>query len=135
MNGKFSDPQRDLYNAVLNVHRTCLSLCRESSNISLDRLHNVAEDGLKDQLQQLGFDVSGNVRILGLLFLLGNANLSSTTGYERPVPPSPRALYWTGCPRLSWVPQKLCSQGRPVHYRGTVCVLFLSTFFISPAHC
>lgn len=63
VNGKFSDPQRDLYNAVLSVHRTCLSLCRESANLSLDRLHNVAENGLKDQLQQLGFDVSGDVRL------------------------------------------------------------------------
>lgn len=75
VNGKFSGPQRDLYNAVLNVHRTCLSLCRESATLSLDRLHNIAEDGLKDQLQQLGFDVSGNVRVLGLSFLHGNADI------------------------------------------------------------
>ncbi|BAE57103.1 unnamed protein product [Aspergillus oryzae RIB40] len=62
VNGKFSDPQRDLYNAVLNVQRTCVSLCRESANVSLDKLHTIAENGLRDQLQQLGFDVSGNVR-------------------------------------------------------------------------
>lgn len=61
VNGKFSDPQRDLYNAVLNVHRSCVSLCRESAGLSLDRLHSIAEDGLRDQLQQLGFDVSGSV--------------------------------------------------------------------------
>lgn len=61
MNGKFSDPQRDLYNAVLTVHRTCLSLCHESANLSLDKLHGIAENGLKDQLKQLGFDLSGNV--------------------------------------------------------------------------
>ncbi|KAL4885676.1 peptidase M24, structural domain-containing protein [Aspergillus karnatakaensis] len=60
VNGKFSDPQRDLYNAVLNVHRTCVSLCRESSKLSLDRLHTIAENGLQDLLKQLGFDVSGN---------------------------------------------------------------------------
>lgn len=29
--------------------------------VSLDRLHTIAENGLKDQLQQLGFDVTGNV--------------------------------------------------------------------------
>lgn len=61
VNGKFTGPQRDLYNAVLNVHRTCLALCRESSNLTLDKLHGIAENGLKDQLQQLGFDVSGTV--------------------------------------------------------------------------
>ncbi|RJE25913.1 Xaa-Pro aminopeptidase [Aspergillus sclerotialis] len=66
VNGKFSDPQRDLYNAVLNVQRSCVSLCRESAGISLDRLHAIAESGLKDQLQQLGFDVSGNA--MGILF-------------------------------------------------------------------
>ncbi|KAF7718278.1 Intermediate cleaving peptidase 55 [Penicillium ucsense] len=66
VNGKFTDPQRDLYNAVLNVHRSCLALCRESSGLSLDKLHGVAENGLKDQLKQLGFDVSGDA--MGILF-------------------------------------------------------------------
>ncbi|KAJ5594934.1 uncharacterized protein N7459_001142 [Penicillium hispanicum] len=60
VNGKFSGPQRDLYSAVLNVHRTCLSLCRESSKLSLDKLHGIAENSLKDQLKQLGFDLSGS---------------------------------------------------------------------------
>ncbi|KAJ5388239.1 hypothetical protein N7509_010780 [Penicillium cosmopolitanum] len=59
VSGKFTDPQRDLYNAVLNVHRTSLALCRENANLSLDKLHGIAENGLKDQLKQLGFDMSG----------------------------------------------------------------------------
>lgn len=63
VNGKFSDPQRDLYNAVLKVHRSCLALCRETSNLSLDKLHGIAENGLKDELKSLGFDLSGNVCI------------------------------------------------------------------------
>ncbi|KAL1986600.1 hypothetical protein VTN96DRAFT_6178 [Rasamsonia emersonii] len=65
VNGKFSDAQRDLYNAVLNVHRSCVSLCRESAGLSLDRIHGIAEQGLKDQLKQLNFDVSGDaIRVL-----------------------------------------------------------------------
>ncbi|KAJ5090147.1 hypothetical protein N7532_008831 [Penicillium argentinense] len=60
VNGKFTDPQRELYSAVLNVHRTCLALCRESANLSLDQLHNIAENGLKEQLKQLGFDLPGS---------------------------------------------------------------------------
>lgn len=64
VSGKFSGPQRDLYNAILNVHRKCVSLCRENADLSLDGLHTVAENGLKDQLQQLGFDVSGMVRLI-----------------------------------------------------------------------
>lgn len=62
VNGKFTGPQRDLYTAVLNVHRTCVALCREDANLSLDRLHGIAEKGLKEQLQQIGFDMSGDVR-------------------------------------------------------------------------
>lgn len=60
--GKFSQPQKDLYMAVLSAQRTCISLCRASSNLSLDKLHEIAESAMKDQLSQLGFDVSGNVR-------------------------------------------------------------------------
>jgi intermediate cleaving peptidase 55 len=69
VNGKFSEPQRDLYNAVLNVHRSCVSLCRESAGLSLDKLHGIAENGLKDQLQQLGFDVSGSVSRFDVKYL------------------------------------------------------------------
>jgi len=59
VNGKFSPAQKDLYQAVLNVQRTCVALCRETANVSLDKLHHIAEHGLKDQLKQLGFDLSG----------------------------------------------------------------------------
>lgn len=61
INGKFTDAQRDLYNAVLSVNRSCVSLCRESAALSLDKLHGIAEQSLKEQLKQLKFDVSGDV--------------------------------------------------------------------------
>jgi intermediate cleaving peptidase 55 len=61
LNGRFSEPQRDLYTAVLNVQRTCVSLCRESAGFSLDKLHEIAENNLKEQLKLLGFDMSGSV--------------------------------------------------------------------------
>ncbi|KAG5300122.1 xaa-pro dipeptidase [Histoplasma capsulatum G186AR] len=60
VNGKFSEPQKDLYNAILSVQRTCISLCRESAGLSLDMLHRIAEKGLREQLKALGFDVSGD---------------------------------------------------------------------------
>lgn len=66
INGKFSAPQRDLYSVVLNVLRACVSLCGESAGLSLDRLHSIAENNLKEQLTQLGFDVTGDA--MGLLF-------------------------------------------------------------------
>ncbi|ODH48755.1 hypothetical protein GX48_05080 [Paracoccidioides brasiliensis] len=59
VSGKFSGPQKDLYNAILSVQRACVSLCRESAGLSLDMLHDIAEEGLREQLKALGFDVSG----------------------------------------------------------------------------
>ncbi|KEF51747.1 xaa-Pro aminopeptidase [Exophiala aquamarina CBS 119918] len=56
--GKFSDAQRDLYQAVLSVQRTLISLCRASANMSLDKLHSIAEEQMRDDLRQIGFDLS-----------------------------------------------------------------------------
>ncbi|KKY17489.1 putative xaa-pro dipeptidase app [Phaeomoniella chlamydospora] len=57
--GKFSTAQKDLYEAILSVQRSCVSMCRESAKVSLDKLHDIAEAGLKENLKSLGFDVSG----------------------------------------------------------------------------
>lgn len=58
--GKFSAAQRDLYQAVLNVQKTMVSMCRGDASISLDKMHAVAEGYLADQLKQIGFDMSHN---------------------------------------------------------------------------
>lgn len=63
VNGRFTAPQRDLYQMVLEVQKTCISLCRENANISLDGLHSVAEVGLRDGLRSLGFDLSSSVSL------------------------------------------------------------------------
>lgn len=60
VNGKFSDCQKDLYEAILGAQRTSVSLCRESANMTLDKLHQITENGLRDALQRLGFNMSGN---------------------------------------------------------------------------
>ncbi|KAI1338481.1 aminopeptidase-like protein [Xylariaceae sp. FL0016] len=60
VNGKFSQPQKDLYEAVLKAQRSSLSMCRASANVTLDKLHSITETALSDQLKQLGFDLSGN---------------------------------------------------------------------------
>lgn len=46
---------------ILGVQRTCVSLCRADANLSLDKLHSVADAGLRDGLASLGFDLSSNV--------------------------------------------------------------------------
>ncbi|KAK2744254.1 hypothetical protein FQN57_004339 [Myotisia sp. PD_48] len=59
VNGKFAPAQRELYEAVLNVQRKCVSICRQSADVSLDKIHEVAEAGLREQLTSLGIDTSG----------------------------------------------------------------------------
>ncbi|KAL8940848.1 MAG: hypothetical protein Q9216_002600 [Gyalolechia sp. 2 TL-2023] len=60
ISGTFAPPQKDLYNAILSTQRTCISLCRANASNSLDKIHKIAEEALKDNLGQLGFDMSGN---------------------------------------------------------------------------
>lgn len=60
INGKFTDAQRELYEMILKVQRSCVSLCHEDADVSLDKLHRIAENGLRDGLKDLGFDVSGD---------------------------------------------------------------------------
>jgi intermediate cleaving peptidase 55 len=60
VSGKFSAAQKDLYEMILKVQRSSVSLCRQSANMSLDQIHKITENGLREGLKDLGFDVSGN---------------------------------------------------------------------------
>jgi intermediate cleaving peptidase 55 len=60
VNGKFSPAQKDLYNLLLSVQRSCVALCRTSASISLDKLHSVACNSLSEGLKDLGFDMSSS---------------------------------------------------------------------------
>lgn len=57
--GRFTAAQRDMYETILQVQKTCVSLCREDADMSLDKLHRVAESNLRSGLKDLGFDMSG----------------------------------------------------------------------------
>lgn len=62
VNGKFSDPQKKLYQAVLNVNKACIKLCTESHNMSLHGIHDVSVKLMKQELDKIGFPVkSGDV--------------------------------------------------------------------------
>ncbi|KAI1268020.1 peptidase M24, structural domain-containing protein [Xylariaceae sp. FL1019] len=61
LSGKFTPAQRDLYNAVLSVQRSVVSLCRASANMTLDQLHGVTERGLRAQLADLGFELGAGM--------------------------------------------------------------------------
>jgi intermediate cleaving peptidase 55 len=60
VSGKFTPAQRDLYEAVLTVQRHVVSLCAATSCKTLDDLHLITEDGLREALRALGFDMSGD---------------------------------------------------------------------------
>jgi intermediate cleaving peptidase 55 len=60
INGRFSPAQKDLYEAVLNVQRSCIKECREDAHASLELIHQKAEKELKEELKQIGFDMSSN---------------------------------------------------------------------------
>ncbi|KAJ9151037.1 Aminopeptidase-like protein [Coniochaeta hoffmannii] len=66
--GRFSDPQRDLYEAVLRVQRTGVAMCRAAApgGVTLDQIHRVTERLLREQLDDLGFDTRGDA--MGVLF-------------------------------------------------------------------
>ncbi|KAL8763290.1 MAG: hypothetical protein Q9184_000846 [Pyrenodesmia sp. 2 TL-2023] len=60
VSGTFTPSQKDLYNAILATQRKCISLCRANASNSLDQLHQIAEGMLKENLSQLGFNMSGD---------------------------------------------------------------------------
>lgn len=54
VNGKFTTPQRDLYQAVLNTQKRSIELCTEKHGVSLDDVHRAAEDYLFEELLNAG---------------------------------------------------------------------------------
>ncbi|PHH54953.1 Intermediate cleaving peptidase 55 [Ceratocystis fimbriata CBS 114723] len=56
--GMFTKPEYQLYEAVLRVQERCISLCRESASLSLDEIHDVAVESLREELSTLGFNAS-----------------------------------------------------------------------------
>ncbi len=89
INGKFSDAQKDLYDAILRVQRSSISLCRESASMTLDKIHQITEHGLKEALKQLGFDMSGNAMDTLFPHHVGHyvgLDVHDCPGYPRSVP-------------------------------------------------
>ncbi|AOA61565.1 Aminopeptidase [Komagataella phaffii CBS 7435] len=55
VNGRFTGPQKELYQAVLNVEKKCIEYCTESSNMSLQDLHNESVKLMTRELRNCGF--------------------------------------------------------------------------------
>lgn len=52
--GQFSDAQRDLYQAVLNVQKQCIELCKESNQLSLNDIHEKSMSFMREEIKNLG---------------------------------------------------------------------------------
>ena len=113
--------------AVLSAQRTCISLCRASSNLSLDKLHEIAESAMKDQLSQLGFDVTGNVRcflhplLIKLSLKLYKLIGLLITGARNPFSASPEPLHWSRRARYGRVFPQDTTSGGAMRDCGAVC--------------
>lgn len=59
-NGRFTDAQKDMYQMLLNAQKSCVALCRQSADTTLDKLHKITENLLRDGLKDLGFNLSGD---------------------------------------------------------------------------
>ncbi|RHZ79599.1 hypothetical protein Glove_143g30 [Diversispora epigaea] len=57
VNGKFTTAQKELYEVVLNINRHCINLCTEAKDISLNGIHEISVQIMKEELQKLGFNI------------------------------------------------------------------------------
>jgi intermediate cleaving peptidase 55 len=116
VSGKFSDPQRDLYEAILRVQRTSVSLCRESANMTLDKIHQITERGLTDAMNQLGFDTSNDAMQVLFPHHVGHyigLDVHDCPGYPRSAPL--RAGHCIAIEPGIYVPD---DERWPEHFRG-----------------
>nr|ODN93281.1 farnesyl-diphosphate farnesyltransferase [Cryptococcus depauperatus CBS 7841] len=58
VSGKFTPPQHDLYQAVLNAQKECIKRCLVQDNTSLSELHRISCRLLLEELKQIGFRLS-----------------------------------------------------------------------------
>ncbi|KAM3415480.1 Intermediate cleaving peptidase 55 [Cercospora zeina] len=116
VNGRFTDAQRDMYSMILNVQKSCLSLCREDAGVSLDKLHGVCEHGLRDGLKSLGFELSG--RAFDKLFPHHVGHYIGLDVHDAPGHPRNERLRAKQCITIEpgvYVPD---SDEWPFHFRG-----------------
>lgn len=57
-NGHFTEPQRDLYEAVLAVEKECIKLCTESSGLTMYDLHRHSVMAMQRELTNAGLALS-----------------------------------------------------------------------------
>lgn len=116
VNGRFSDAQRDMYNMILNVQKSCVNLCREDANMTLDKIHQICENGLRDGLKGLGFPMTGDA--LEKLFPHHVGHYIGLDVHDAPGHPRTGRLLENQCITIEpgiYVPDE---ERWPAHFRG-----------------
>lgn len=104
--GRFTDPQRDLYTAVLNAQKELVKKCTALEGLSLNELHRQSSSLLFQELKQIGFKLSvGDVdRHLVSASMRCEASLMGSTCTLCPITSAricTTARRWNGLPRSS----------------------------------
>lgn len=68
VNGKFTDAQADLYQALLNVQRKSIAMCTESANVSINELHFKSVTWLTEELRNIGFQGLNEYDVMNVLY-------------------------------------------------------------------
>lgn len=58
-NGRFTSAQASLYSAVLRAQKYLVTLCTESTHISLAQIHRESLESLRQELNKIGFNLQG----------------------------------------------------------------------------
>lgn len=66
VNGTFTEPQKDLYQAVLNVQKKCIELCSVSQGHSLSGIHQASLWHMRTELVNAGFKELSEKQLLKL---------------------------------------------------------------------
>lgn len=89
VSGKFTDAQKEIYEAVLSANMECIYQCKASCHVSLDNLHRIASNILQKKLEILfERNLSPRVIIFVSNSYLGMGSYLSTFYWS---------LYWYGC--------------------------------------
>ena len=116
VSGRFSTAQRDLYEMLLKVQQSGVSLCTEDADVSLDKLHRITETNLKAGLKDLGFDVSGDA--MDVLFPHHVGHYIGLDVHDAPGYPRTERLRKNQCITIEpgvYVPNE---ERWPEHFRG-----------------
>lgn len=60
---KFSDPQREIYQAVLNTQKRCIELCTESNQISINDIHEKSLEFMFEELKNTSLNISNKSQV------------------------------------------------------------------------